>query len=459
MPTTETAADDLLIVVLAAGKGTRMKSARPKVMHRVAGLSMLGHALKTATGVGAARIAVVVGPDMADVRAEALGHVAAAEIYEQPGQRGTADAVLAAAPALARHTGDVMVVFADNPLITPASLTRLRTCLGMGAAVAVLGFKAQDPTGYGRLLIDAVGDVVAIREHNDASEAERALGLCNSGVMAFRTPRLLDLLKSIGTNNAKGEFYLTDVVGLARASGLRVAYALCDEREVLGVNSRAQLAEAESAFQARRRAAVMAEGATLIAPETVFLSHDTIIGRDVVIEPNVFFGPRVVVEDDCVIHANCHLEGTRLRAGTEIGPFARLRPGADIGPEGKIGNFVEVKNVRMANGAKANHLAYLGDGTVGEGANIGAGTIFCNYDGFNKHRTEVGAGAFVGSNSALVAPVKIGAGAFIGSGSVITKDVEADALALERSPQEVRPGWAAKFRALMERQKTKPKSA
>jgi len=443
----------LLTVVLAAGKGTRMKSALPKVLHRVGGLSLLGHVLRTVGALGASRTAVVIAPQMDDVRAEVAKRLPSAEVFVQEQQLGTAHAVLSARPAIVGHQGDVLVAFGDTPLILPETLQCLLDCLNDDTPVAVLGFEAADPTGYGRLLQDADGNVVAIREHKDATEAERAVTFCCSGVMAFRGPRLLELLDAIGTNNAQREYYLTDAVAIARSKGYRVAAISCPEEEVLGVNSRNQLAEAEAVFQRRFREKVMAEGATLVAPETVWFSYDTVVGRDVMIEPNVFFGPGVTIEDEVIIHANCHFEGACLRRGAEIGPFARLRPGADIGPKSKIGNFVEVKNVVVEEGAKANHLSYLGDGRVGAGANIGAGTIFCNYDGFFKHKTEIGPGAFVGSNTALVAPVTVGAGAYIGSGSVITKNVPADALALERNEQTVREGWAAKFRAMMQRRK------
>jgi len=430
-----------------------MKSAVPKVLHRVGGLSLLGHVLRTVGAVGDGRMAVVIAPQMDEVRAEVAKQMASAEVFIQEQQLGTANAVLAVRSAIAGHEGDVLIAFADTPLIRPETLKRLLACLDDETPVAVLGFEAADPTGYGRLLRDNDGNVIAIREHKDATEAERAVTFCCSGVMAFRGPPMLELLDAIGTNNAQGEYYLTDAVAIARSRGYRVAAISCPEEEVLGVNSRNQLAEAEAVFQRRFRERVMAEGATLIAPETVWFSYDTVIGRDVVIEPNVFFGPGATVEDDVVIHANCHIEGACLRRGAEVGPFARFRPGADIGPRSKIGNFVEVKNVVVEEGAKANHLSYLGDGRVGAGANIGAGTIFCNYDGFFKHKTEIGAGAFIGSNTSLVAPVSVGAGAYIGSGSVITKNVPADALALERSEQTVRDGWAAKFRALMQRRK------
>jgi bifunctional UDP-N-acetylglucosamine pyrophosphorylase/glucosamine-1-phosphate N-acetyltransferase len=317
----------------------------------------------------------------------------------------------------------------------------------------VLGFDAEDPEGYGRLITQPDGTLDAIREHKDASEAEREIRLCNSGVMAFRVPDLAGVLSRIGNANAKGEYYLTDAVQIIRADGGRATVVRCSQTEMLGVNSRVQLAEAEALFQARRRREVMEGGATLIAPETVWFSHDTVIGRDVTIQPNVFFGPDVVVEDGAEILANCHFEKARIGKAARVGPFARLRPGAKLGEHVRVGNFVEVKNLEMQEGAKANHLSYLGDGIVGPKANIGAGTIVCNYDGFFKHRTNIGAGAFIGSNSSLVAPVTIGEGAYIGSGSVISKDVSPGALALERTTQVERPGWAEKFRIMMAKRK------
>ena len=440
-------------IVLAAGKGTRMKSAVPKVLHRVAGLSMLGHVIGLATASRCDRLSVVIGPGMDAVAKETLRLAPAAAIFTQHEQRGTADAVLAARAAISGDPGDVIVLYADTPLIQNETIARLREALDGGAAVAVLGFEAADPTGYGRLITSPDGALLAIREHKDATAAELEVRLCNSGVLAFRCPDLLGILDAIGSANAKGEYYLTDAVEIARARGLAASVVVCREDEVLGVNARDQLAAAEAVFQRRMRARVMAEGATLIAPETVWFSHDTRIGRDVVIEPNVFFGPNVAVEDGVEIKANCHIEGAHVGSGSRIGPFARLRPGADLGADVHIGNFVEVKNVAMAAGAKANHLAYLGDGAVGTKANIGAGTIFCNYDGFNKSRTVVEDGAFVGSNTSLVAPVRIGAGSYVGSGSVITKDVPANALAIERSAQETREGWAQKFRILMAKRK------
>ncbi len=449
------ASSSLLIVGLAAGKGTRMKSALPKVLHKIAGRSMLGHVLALASAQGAAKIAVVVGPDMDNVAAEARAQSANVEIFVQRAQKGTADAVLAARPALEAHSGDVMVLYADTPLIRGETISRLRASLDAGASVAVLGFHADDPTGYGRLLTRGGNELLAIREHKDASEDERKIDLCNSGVLAFRVPRLAEMLSRIGNANAKGEYYLTDAVELARQGAHKAVVVVCDEDEVLGVNARDQLATAEAIWQRRARNEMMQEGVTMIAPDTVFLSFDTKIGRDVVVEPNVFFGPGMSVGEGAEIKSNSYMEQSTIGAGARIGPFARLRPGARLGANVHIGNFVEVKNTTMGDGAKANHLAYLGDGKIGQKANIGAGTIFCNYDGFNKSTTEIGAGAFVGSNSSLVAPVRIGDGAYIGSGSVITKDVTAGALALERSSQEERPGWAEKFRIVMQRRKAK----
>ena len=450
----------LLTIVLAAGKGTRMKSDMPKVMHQVACRSLLGHVLTLAADAGTTSTAVVVGPDMPSVRAEVATLAPAAAVFEQTSQRGTADAVLAARAGLAAHSGDVLVMFADTPLITADTVRRLVRALDQGAEVAVLGFHAKDATGYGRLvtdglLTDGVANLLAIREHKDASTSERHIDFCNSGVMAFRTPNLLAVLDEIGTNNASGEFYLTDAIAIMRRQGRRAVAVAGVEEEMLGVNTRAHLAMAESLFQRRVRAHAMAEGATLIDPDTVWFAFDTKLGRDVLIEPNVFFGSGVTIGDRAIVHAHSHIVGAEVASGAKIGPFARLRPGARIGADAHIGNFVEVKNVDVGAGAKANHLAYLGDGRVGAKANIGAGTIFCNYDGFAKHKTDVGAGAFIGSNSSLVAPVKIGDGAFVGSGSVITRNIEADALGLARAVQEIRPGWAAKFRALMSSRKNK----
>ena len=451
----------LLIVLLAAGKGVRMCSDLPKVLHGVGGRSMLAHTLETARVAGARKLALVVAPDSgpdsssasAPVRTEAARLAPDIEIFEQPVPLGTANAVLAARPALDGHQGDVLVMFADTPLVEASTLNKLTAALDDGANVAVLAFEPPDPTGYGRLIADASGRIVAIREHKDASDAERKIGLCAAGAMAFRIAALSGLLARIGNTNASGEYYLTDAIAIAAKEGLSVKPVVCNLHEAAGINTREQLAAVEAAFQGRARRQAMQAGATLIAPETVWFSFDTMVGRDVTIEPNVFFGPAVVVEDGAQILANCHMTGTRIRKGARVGPFARFRPGADIGAEAHIGNFVEVKNATVEAGAKANHLSYIGDGRVGEGANIGAGTIFCNYDGYAKHFTDVGKFVFVGSNTSLVAPVKIGEGAYIGSGSVITKNVTPGALALERGTQEERLGWAAKFKLLMQKRK------
>jgi bifunctional UDP-N-acetylglucosamine pyrophosphorylase/glucosamine-1-phosphate N-acetyltransferase len=442
----------LLVVILAAGKGVRMQSDLPKVLHPIGGRSMLGHVLAAASVLKADATALVLAPNMAAVREEAQRILPGVETFEQVQPLGTANAALAAKPALTRHKGRVLVLFADSPMLQPETLQRLVD--GLDAAnIAVLAFKPDDPAGYGRLVLDAGGRVTVIREDKDASAEEKRIQLCNAGAMAFRVPDLAGLLARIGNANAKGEYYLTDAPALAAKDGLTAAPVLCRVEDASGINSREQLAAAEAIFQTRARSAAMQRGATLIAPETVWFSFDTVTGRDVTIEPNVFFGPGVVVEDGVHIMANCHMTETRLRKGARVGPFARFRPGTDIGPGARIGNFVEVKNATVEAGAKANHLAYIGDARVGESANVGAGTILCNYDGFAKHRTDIGNGAFIGSNSSLVAPVKIGEGAYIGSGSVITKDVAPGALALARAPQEERPGWVAKFRHLMQRRK------
>ena len=423
-----------------------MRSAHPKVLHEIAGRSMLAHVLSAVQEAGAGHIAVVIGPNRDDVAQEVRRSAPDAQVLVQCERLGTAHAVLAAREALRRGADDVVIAFADTPLIQAATFAKLRAPLAAGAAMAVLGFEARDPTGYGRLLTDG-GKLFAIREHNDATPEERVVTLCNAGLMALRGALALEILDQIGNNNAKGEFYLTDAVSLAVSMGHGAAVVTAPEDEVRGVNDRAQLAEAEAVVQARLRRAAMLGGATLIAPETVFFSIDTRIGRDVLIEPNVVFGPGVTVEDGAVIHAFSHLEGARVAQGATIGPFARLRPGAKLGPKTKVGNFVEIKNADLGPGAKVNHLSYVGDASIGANANLGAGTVTCNYDGFAKHRTVIGEGAFVGTNSSLVAPVAIGDGAYVGSGSVITADVPPDALALGRGRQAVKEGWAAAFRA------------
>ena len=443
-------------IVLAAGKGTRMKSALPKVLHRIGGCSMLGHVLRATRASGEGPRTVVVGPDMDAVHAEALRFDPTAEVVIQSRQLGTGDAVACARGGLIGFDGPVIVLFADTPLIRPQTITRLVAAARAGADIVVLGFRAADPTGYGRIVIDKTGAVTAIREEMDASATERVIDFCNSGVMAFRSPEFLfDLLGKVGTDNAKGEYYLTDVIAIAAARGRTIEAAECPEVEVLGINTRAHQAQAEHALQERLRASAMANGATLVDPSTVFLDVDTVIGTDVMIEPNVYIGPGVTIEDRATIKGFCHIEGTTIRSGATVGPFARLRPGADIGPDARVGNFVEVKKAVIEQGAKVNHLTYIGDARVGAGANVGAGTITCNYDGFAKHHTDIGAGAFIGSNSALVAPVRIGDGAYVGSGSVVTRDVAPGALAVGRGRQSEIPGWAERFRSMNSKNRDK----
>jgi bifunctional UDP-N-acetylglucosamine pyrophosphorylase/glucosamine-1-phosphate N-acetyltransferase len=444
MTTTSTTAR--AAVILAAGKGERMKSPLPKVLHPVGGRAMIDHAIDAALTLGCARIVVVVGTHAPAVRAHVAARLGESALAVQDPPLGTGHAVLAAKEALAGFEGDVVVTYADAPLVTAEAVEGLFALRGAGADLAVLGFEAQDPGAYGRLVMPEGGNLARIVEAKDASPEELKIRACNSGVLAGDAGLLFDLLGKVGNANAKGEYYLTDVVGLAVAAGRAVRVAFASEAEVAGVNSQAELAVAEAAFQTRRRQALMASGVTLTAPGTVYLSWDTQIGPGARLEPQIVFGPGVTVAGGATIRAFSYLEGATVAPGAIIGPYARLRPGAVIGPDAHIGNFVEVKNVAVGAGAKANHLSYLGDGSVGAGANIGAGTIFCNYDGFDKHQTHVGEGAFVGSNSALVAPVTIGKGAYTGSGSVITRDVAPDALALERSIQTEKPGWAAAFR-------------
>jgi bifunctional UDP-N-acetylglucosamine pyrophosphorylase/glucosamine-1-phosphate N-acetyltransferase len=443
-----------LAIVLAAGEGTRMKSDKPKVLHEIANRSLLGHVVTAVTAVGATEVAVVVGPDRDDVAKEAQKIMPGARIFVQQDRLGTGHAVLSARQALEEKLDDVVIVYGDTPLVSIETLVELRRPLAEGAAVVALGFEARDPTGYGRFIMS--GDqIVDIREHKDASEAERAITLCNGGLMAIRGDVALALLDKVGNANAKGEYYLTDIVAIARQLGHRTAAVTVAEEEVHGINDRAQLAAAERMIQERLRHKAMAAGTTLVAPETVFLSHDTVLGRDVVVEPHVVFGPGVVVEDRAVIHSFSHLEGARIAPGAAIGPFARLRPGASVGPKAKVGNFVEIKNTELGAGAKVGHLTYLGDASVGAEVNIGAGTITCNYDGFGKYRTDIREGAFVGSNSSLVAPVTIGKGAFVGSGSVITENVPDNALGLARGRQVNKEEWVTGFREKSLAQKKK----
>ena len=431
-------------VVLAAGKGTRMKSDLPKVLHPIAGRPMILHLLDTVLGLGADRVAVVVAPGMQQVAA-AVDPVQTA-IQEEA--LGTAHAALAARALMAGFDGDVLVLFGDTPLVTPETIARMLDArAGPGQpAVVVLGMRPAGPNEYGRLVMGADGSLEAIVEYREATEAQRQITLCNSGVMAIDGAVLFDLLDRVGNENAKGEYYLTDIVALARARGLRCAVVEGAEEELLGVNSRVELAGAEAIVQRRLRTAAMLGGATLLMPETVYFSHDTKIGRDVTIGPFVTFGPAVTVGDRVEIKGFCHFEGTTIAPDAIVGPYARLRPGAEIGEGAHVGNFVEVKKAVLEKGAKVNHLTYIGDARVGAKANVGAGTITCNYDGFAKHHTDIGAGAFIGSNTALVAPVSIGDGAVIGAGSTITGNVPADALAVERADEKVVDGWARRYR-------------
>jgi len=436
-----------LAIVLAAGEGTRMRSARPKVLHPLAGRSLLAHVLGTIGQAGVTATAVVIGPGEDAVAAEVKRVCPDAECFVQQERRGTAHAVLAARAAIKRQADDILIVYGDTPLVQPASLSRLRAAIAGGAAVAVLGFRASDSTGYGRLIVDD-GELVAIREEADTSASERKTALCNGGTMALAGKTALAMLERIGDENRKHEFYLTDAVEIARGMALSAVAVEVEEDEMRGINTKKQLAEAEAVVQQRLRQAALDAGVTLIAPETVYLCADTKFGRDVVVEPFVVFGEKVTIEDGAVIHSFSHIAGAHIGKGVSVGPFARLRPGTRLGEGARIGNFVEVKETVVEAGAKANHLTYLGDASVGANANIGAGTITCNYDGAAKHRTEIGRDAFIGSNAALVAPVKIGEGAYVGSGSVITQDVPADALALGRSRQVTKKDWAKRLRGL-----------
>ncbi|BBK41263.1 bifunctional protein GlmU [Allostella vacuolata] len=442
--TRPTAGDRTLAIVLAAGEGTRMRSDRPKVLHPVAGRPMVRHVLDAVAGAGIGRVAVVVGPGMDQLTRAVAPH----PTVVQHDRRGTAHAVLAARAAIAAGADDVVVLIGDAPLVTSATIARLLEERRRGAAVAVLGFRPADPGPYGRFVLDADGTLARIVEARDASPAELGIGLCNSGMMAIDGRLALDLLDRVGCDNAKGEFYLTDLVAIARAAGRTCRFAEAPAEEMMGVNTRAEQAAAEAAMQDRLRRRAMADGATLVAPETVFLCADTRLGRDTIVHPHVVFGPGVTVGEGVEVRSFSHLEQATVGDGAIVGPFARLRPGAELGAGAHVGNFVEIKAATLGAGAKANHLAYIGDASVGAGANIGAGTITCNYDGFGKYRTEIGAGAFIGSNTALVAPVTVGAGAIVGAGSVVTDAVPDESIAIARARQTTRPGAAPAYRAL-----------
>jgi bifunctional UDP-N-acetylglucosamine pyrophosphorylase / glucosamine-1-phosphate N-acetyltransferase len=453
MTTPNTPAAPIAAIILAAGKGTRMKSDIHKVLHPIAGRAMLLHLIESAAALGAERTVVVTGAGREQVDA-AVAPLGIATAF-QAEQLGTGHAVQQAEDALAGFAGDVLILYGDVPLVSTATMHRMvdRLRADDAPAVVVLGFRPAEAGAYGRVIADADGRIERMVEFKDASPADRAVTLCNSGLMAVRSRDLFALLNRVDNANAAREYYLPDIVMLAARDGRHAVVVEVDADEVAGVNSRSELAEVEACWQYRRRAAAMANGATLVAPETVWFAYDTVIGRDVVIEPNVFFGPGVTVADQVTIHAFSHIEGGTIGVGAQVGPYARLRPGAVLGARSKVGNFVEVKKAVLGEGAKANHLTYLGDAEVGAGANIGAGTITCNYDGFFKYRTTIGAGAFIGSNTALVAPVTVGAGAIVAAGSVVTADVTADALALVRPPQVEKPGWARRFRDMMRAKK------
>ena len=434
-----------LTIILAAGEGTRMRSRKPKVLHEVVGLSLLGHVMRAAGEAGGEAQAVVVGRDAEQVDAEARRHAGNVTIAEQKERLGTGHAVLAARHAIAEGYDDVLVLFGDTPLITAQSLQPLRAALADGAAVAVMGFRTDAPDGYGRL-VEEGSELVAIREHKDASEAERKITFCNGGIMGLSGKEALNLLEAIGNDNAKGEYYLTDCVAIARERGLKVVATEADEEELIGINDRSELARVEALWQARKRMEMMAAGVSLQAPGSVHFSFDTEIGADSRIEPDVWFGPGVSIGENVHVRAFSHIEGAEIGDHAVIGPFARLRPGTRLAESAKVGNFCEIKNASVEAGAKVNHLSYIGDARIGAAANIGAGTITCNYDGLNKHFTDIGANAFVGTGSALVAPVTIGKGAYIASGSVITEDVPADAMAVARSRQVNKQGHARTIR-------------
>ena len=444
---------DLAAVILAAGKGTRMKSDLHKVLHPIAGRSMLDHLLDGLAGLAPTRTVVVAG-DRHDQLAEALAGRGVDIALQEP-QVGTAHAALMSRDTLRDFRGLVLVCFGDGPMLKAKTVERMIAELDSGAKVVVLGFRPADTLSYGRIIADSSGLVSKMVEHKDASEAERLVDLCNSGVILAHSDDMWRLLENVGNDNATGEYYLPDVATNALAEGARVAVVETDAWEVAGINSRAELAAAEGQWQRLRREEAMADGASLRAPETVFFSYDTKLGRDVTVEPNVVFGPGVTVHDGVRIKAFSHLEGCELHPGAQVGPYARLRPGAVLEAGAFVGNFVEVKNAVLHEGAKASHLTYLGDAEVGAGANIGAGTITCNYDGYFKHRTVIGERAFIGSNSALVAPVSIGADAIVAAGSTVSRDVAAGELRMVRGEQLVKPGWADRFHDAMREKKAK----
>ncbi len=444
-------------IVLAAGKGTRMKSSLHKVLHPIAGRPMLEHLLASVEALDPVKTVVVAGHGREQI-AEALGD--RAEIVVQEPQLGTGHAVQQAEGALEGFAGDVIILYGDVPFVAHSTMRRMLDRLGDADAPAavVLAFKAADPGAYGRVISVDGKTILKMVEYKDASEDERKVDLCNSGMMACRAVDLFDLLARVGNDNAAGEYYLPDVVKVAAHEGRKSKFIETHESEVRGINSRAELAAAERQWQEFRREEAMAEGASLVAPETVFFSYDTVLGSDVTVEPNVVFGPGVSVAEGATIHAFCHLEKCEIGAGASVGPFARLRPGAKLGRDAKVGNFVEIKNAVLGEGAKASHLSYIGDAEVGAGANIGAGTITCNYDGYFKHKTVIGERAFIGSNSALIAPVTIGPDAIVAAGSAVSRDVAPGELRMVRAEQLVKPGWADRFHDAMKRKKAEAKS-
>ena len=441
------------LIILGAGMGTRMKSDLPKVLHQIAGAPMLVHAMKAGASLEPEKTVVVAGHGAAQVEAAARDWDPDVQTVLQNEQLGTAHAVAQAKDGLAGFAGDALVLYGDTPFIQPETLAAMAAARAKHDIV-VLGFDAADPGRYGRLVTD--GDALQkIVEFKDASDQERAITLCNSGVIMAESAALFDLISKVGNDNASGEYYLTDIIGIARDQGLSATVVRCDETETLGVNSRAELAGAEAHFQARARANALDDGVTLPAAETVYFAHDTVIGRDTTIEPHVFFGPGVTVESGALIRAFSHLEGCHVSRGAIVGPYARLRPGTELAEDTKVGNFVEIKSARVDEGAKVNHLSYIGDATVGAKANIGAGTITCNYDGVFKHQTTIGRDSFIGSNTMLVAPVSVGDGAMTGSGSVITEDVPDGALGLGRARQSNKPNFATKLFDILRAKKAK----
>lgn len=443
------------LILLAAGEGTRMQSERPKVLHEIGGLPLFAHALASGAGLDGRRI-LVAGHGAGEVRKAAEALDPEIRVVTQEEQNGTAHAVTIADAELDGAVGDAIVLYGDTPFIRPETLERMAEARALGADIVVLGFEAADPGRYGRLVTEG-NTLLSIVEWKDASEAERAITLCNSGVVMADAATLLELVRAVDNENASGEYYLTDIVGIGRTRGLSARVVTCDEAETMGVNTRADLAMAEALFQARKRSEAMETGVTLDAPETIHFSHDTHLGRDARVEPNVVFGPGVTVESGAQIRAFSHLEECHVGAGCVVGPYARLRPGTELSNGAKIGNFVEIKNAEIGEGAKVNHLTYIGDATIGSGSNIGAGTITCNYDGVFKHRTTIGENVFIGSNTMLVAPVTVGDEAMTATGTVVTKDVPSGDMAVARTPQLNKSGFARRFMAKLRAAKAKGK--